>query len=130
MSKAGCQPNGGQKEKALLGSQGDLAGILRTGFTEQMPDSLGRVDSLFPTADLPWLRSEGSCFASTVGPLCPSACLLVYPQAASLTGWVIYLFYWSFFLFFFSPPSIILSFPFCLLFFFFMSCATLLGKAL
>lgn len=121
-SKAGCQPNGGQKEEALLGSQRDLAGILRAGFTEQMLGSLGRADSeepckcLFPTADLPWLWSEGSCFASTLGPLHPSACLPVYPQAASLTRWFIYLFYWSFFLFSSFYPSLfsLLSFFFFL----------------
>lgn len=66
--RLGVSPKGVRKE-VLLGSQGNLAGSLRAGLTEQMLGSLGRADSeepcrcLFPTTDLPWLQRAGFCFA-------------------------------------------------------------------
>lgn len=73
----------GSKRRLSWAARGTwLAG--RAGLTEQMLGSLGRADSeepcrcLFPTADLPWLQREGSCFARHWNPCTPPpACLFI-----------------------------------------------------
>lgn len=73
----------GSKRRLSWAARGTwLAG--RAGLTEQMLGSLGRANSeepcrcLFPTADLPWLQREGSCFARHWNPCTPPpACLFI-----------------------------------------------------
>lgn len=135
--RLGVSPTGVKKE-VLLGSQGNLAGSLRVSLTEQMLGSLGRADSeepckcLFPTTDLPWLQREGLGFARHWNPWTPPpACLFILRLPARMVCLFILLAFFSFL------PLLLLSlFPFVFssffysFFFFIMSCAALLGKAL